>query len=144
MKVIGDILRIKNVRSSQHQDIEVHIDEIYYITQKRDGRFFQPFEYVDALDTPLVISGDLLARAPNTDFEEEDFNFYVFDKTDETYTINENKHLNLTLVYVEEVEQTILNTGTYSVTVPNEEFERIKKERSKNKKLNKGKNKKKN
>jgi len=143
MKVIGDILRIKNVRNSRLQDIEVHVDQIAYITHKKDGLFFQPFEYIDTLGTPLIITGDLLARAPNTDFDEEDFNFYVFDKAGEIYTMNENKHLTLTLVYVEEEGQTILNSGTYSVIVPNDEFEQIRKQGNKTKKQIKGKHKKK-
>jgi len=143
MKVIGNIRQIKNTRNSRLQDIEVYIDHISYITHKKDGRFYQPFEYVDTLDSPFIITGDCLALAPNLDFEEEDFNFFVFDKTGEVYTLNDNKRLTLTLVYADEAEQTILNTGTYTVTVPNEEFEQIKKERSKNKKLNQGKNNKK-
>jgi len=143
MKVIGNILQIKNTRNSQLQNIEVHVDQIAYTTQKKDGHFFQPFEFIDTLDTLLVITGDLLARAPNTDFDEEDFNFYVFDKAGDVYNMNENKRLTLTLVYVEEEEQTILNSGTYTVTVPNDEFERLKKEQSKNRKSNQGKNKKK-
>jgi len=144
MKVIGNISQIKNTRNSQLQDIEVYVDQISYITHKKDGRFYQSFEYVDTLDSPLIITGDCLSLAPNPDFEEEDFNFYVFDKTGDVYTMNENKRLILTLVYAEEAEQIILNTGTYTVTVPNEEFEQIRKERSKNKKLYQGKNKKKN
>ena len=143
MKVIGNILQIKKNRDNQLQEIEVHIDQISYITHKKDGHFFQAFEYVDDLDRPIIITGDCLSLAPNPDFEKEDFNFYVYDKAGEIYTMNENKHLTLTLVYVEEEGQTILNTGTYTVTVPNNEFEQIKKERSKNKKLNKGKHKKK-
>ena len=141
MKLIGDIQRIKNKRDSQHQDIEIHLDQIEYITHRKDGRFYQPFEFVDVLDTPLVITGDCLSRAPKTDFEEEDHVFYVYDKTGDTYTRNENKSLTLTLIYVEEADQTILNSGTYSITVPNAEFDQIKRDRSKDKKLNKGKKK---
>ena len=141
MNIIGDIQRIKNKRDSRHQDIEIHIDQIAYLTHKKDGRFFQLFEYVDNLNTPLVITGDCLSRAPNTDFEEEDYAFHVYDKTNDTYTLNEHKQLTLSLVYIKEDNLTILNAGTYSVTVINAEFEQIKRNRSKDKKLNKGKKK---
>jgi len=143
MKLIGDILRIKNQRDSRNQDIEIQVDQISYLTHKKDGRFFQPFEFEDVLDTPLIITGDCLSRAPNTDFEEEDYSFHVFDKTNDTYTLNPTKQLSLTLVYAEEAEQTILSTGTYSITVSNEEFAQIKRDRSKDKKLNKRNDKKK-
>ena len=142
MKLIGDILPIKNKRDDQHRDIEIHIDQIEYITYKKDGRFFQPFDFIDDLDTPVVITGDCLARAPKNDFEEEDYVFKVYDKIGDDYSLNENKSLVLTLVYVEEAEQTILNSGTYSITMPNDEFNKIKRERSQEKKLNKGKAKK--
>jgi hypothetical protein len=143
MELKGNILRIKNKRDNQHRDIEIHVDKIEYITHKKDGRFYQAFDYVDILDTPLIITGDCLSRAPKTDFEAEDYVFHVFDKIGDTYILNENKRLVLTLVYVEEAEQTILNTGTYSVTVSNEEFDQIKRDRSKEKKSNKRKVKKK-
>ena len=138
MKLIGDILRIKNKRDDQHRDIEIHIDQIEYITHKKDGRFFQPFDFIDDLDAPVVITGDYLARAPKNDFEEEDYVFKVYDKIGEDYILSENKNLVLTLIYVEEAEQTILNSGTYSITVSNDEFNQIKRERSQEKKLNKG------
>lgn len=141
MELTGNILRIKNKRDSRQQDIAIHIDRIEYITHKKDGRFYQPFAYEDILNSPLIITGDCLARAPNTDFEEEAYAFRVYDKNGDTYTLNENKHLILNLVYVEEAEQNILNSGTYSVTVTNAEFDQIKRDRSKDKKLNKGKKK---
>jgi hypothetical protein len=136
MKLVGNILRIKNKRDSQHQDIEIHIDKITYLTQKKDGRFYQSFEFIDELDTPLVLTGDCLARTPNTDFEEEDFTYQVFDKTHDTYTLNPHKELTLTLVYAEEAEQLILSAGTYAVTVLPAEFEQLKRDRSKSNKLN--------
>lgn len=141
MTLTGNIQRIKSKREDRNQDIVLAIDKIVYVTYKKDGRFYQAFEYIDWLDMPLVITGDCLSRAPNIDFQEEDFAFLVYDKAAESYIIIENKKLVLTLVYVEESEETILHSGTYSVVVPNAEFEQIKRERHKNKKLNKGKNK---
>lgn len=142
MKLTGDINRVKNKRDSRNQDIEIHVDKIMYITQRKDGRFFQAFDYEDELDTPVVITGDMLARTPNTDFAKDDYTFQVYDKTDDTYTLNPNKELTLTVIYPEEADQPILSALTYAVTVTNKEFDQIKRDRSQEKKSSKKKDKK--
>src|SRR5688500_4620593 len=102
MKLSGNILQVKNKRENKNQDIVLEIDEVEYITHKKDGRFFQPFDHVAELNPPLLITGDCLSRAPKADFDEDDFSFHVYDKEGETYTLNPNKKLTITLVTLEE------------------------------------------
>ena len=143
MKLNGNIRRIKNKRDSKNQDISLEIDEVEYITYKKDGRFFQPFDHTASLNPPVLITGDCLALAPKTDFDEDDFSYQVYEKDGETYTLNPDKKLTITLITPEETGETILHSGTYSVTIPNDMFEDIKRESYRNKKPKKGGSKKK-
>ena len=139
MRLIGNIQNIKHSRDNRNKDIEVHISTVEYITQKKDGRFFQPFDYVDELETPLIITGDCLARTDNKHLEEGEYEFKVYDKAGEDYELNPNKYLSLSTAYDFDADVTILTSLYYTVTVSNEEFEQIRKERNKAKKQKKGK-----
>ncbi|MDX5421048.1 MAG: hypothetical protein LPK07_01495 [Hymenobacteraceae bacterium] len=139
MRLIGNIQNIKHSRDNRNKDIEVHISTVEYITQKKDGRFFQPFDYVDELETPLIITGDCLARTDNKHLEEGEYEFKVYDKAGDDYELNPNKYLSLSTAYDFDADVTILTSLYYTVTVSNEEFEQIRKERNKAKKQKKGK-----
>jgi hypothetical protein len=110
---------------------------VEYITSRKDGHFFQEFDYVDELDTPLLITGDCLARADKKYEEPGEYTFQVFDKVGEDYVLNDRKQLVITMEYIEEEDLTILTSVSYSVTVSNEEFNQIKKEKNKEKALKK-------
>lgn len=133
MKLIGDIKKITTKRDSKHQGIELHIDRIEYLTHKKDGRYFQAFDYEDELEIPLVITGDRLSLKNLKPLEEGEYEYNVFDKVGEDYKLNENIQLELTLAYDFEEDLTILTTGYYGVTIPPKEFEQLKKEREKEK-----------
>lgn len=139
MRLTGNIRQIKNTRDSRNSDVAVHINTIEYITPKKDGKYYQDFDFVDELDTPLVITGDCLALIHSKQIEEGEYEFHVFDKTDEDYERNENKHLSLTVTYDYDANVTILTSASYVVTVTNEEFKQIKTDRSKARKQKKGK-----
>lgn len=134
MKLIGNILDIKNTRDSRNSEIELHISRVEYVTHKKDGRFYQPFEFEDELDTPLVITGDCLARINNKLLKEGEYEFEVYDKVDEEYTLNPDKQLSLSIEYDFDADVTILSSLYYTVIVSNEEFKEIKAERNKQKK----------
>ena len=138
MRLKGDLQRIKTKRDDGNHDIELHIDKIEYVTYKKDGRFYQPFDFVDEPDTPLTITGDQLARLTGKHLEEGEHEFLVYDKTDEGFEMNENKKLLLTTAYDFDADITILTSVEYVVTVSNEEFQQIKKDRSEEKKAKKG------
>jgi hypothetical protein len=143
MKLTGDLLRVKTKRENKNADIRLEIDEVEYITHKKDGRFFQPFDHVAQLNPPLFITGDCLSRAPAADFDDEDYRFFVYEKEGETYVQNPDKRLVVTIVQVEETGETLLHSGTYTVTISNDAFEDIKRESYRSKKPKKGGSKKK-
>ncbi|WP_187263528.1 hypothetical protein [Pontibacter beigongshangensis] len=141
MRLKGNILDIKNKRDSKNQEIELYINKISYVTYKKDGKYFQPFDFEDEPDTPLVISGDCLARIQNNLLEEGEYEFQVYDKRGDDYVLNETKLLTITMMYDEVEQQSILSELTYEVTLPNEEFKQLKAERHKAKSAKKGKRK---
>ncbi|PRY10190.1 hypothetical protein CLV24_115107 [Pontibacter ummariensis] len=131
MRLTGNLRDIKTQRDDQLQDIVLHIDKVEYLTQKKDGKYFQPFEFVDELDTPLVITGDRLSRTDTKHLEEGEHEFNVYDKVDGAYELNPNKHLSVTTEYDFDLDLTILTSVSYVVTVSNEEFTEIKQEKHK-------------
>ncbi|ALI97765.1 hypothetical protein [Rufibacter tibetensis] len=133
MKVIGNVLDITTTRDSRHKDVEVYLDSIEYLTSKKDGRYYQDFEYLEELETPLVITGDCLARVSGKKPDDGEYEFKVFDKEGEEYVHNPNKQLFLTLEYDFDENLTILSSAYYSVSMPNEEFTKFKTEREKEK-----------
>ncbi|MFT2008605.1 hypothetical protein ACMA1I_08015 [Pontibacter sp. 13R65] len=139
MRLKGNILDIKTKRDSKNAGIELFVNKIDYVTHKKDGRYFQPFDFEDELETPIVITGDCLARIPNNLLEEGEYEFKVFDKEGDEYVLNENKLLTITLMYDEEEQQTIVSAVTYEVTISNEEFKQLKADRHKEKSGKKGK-----
>lgn len=139
MRLTGNIQDIKTSRDSKNKDIALHINKIEYITHKKDGRFFQPFDYEDELETPLVITGDCLSRIDNKHLEEGEYEFKVYDKVGDDYELNESKQLSIETAYDYDEDVTILRSIYYTVTVSNEEFKQIKTERGKAKAAKKGK-----
>lgn len=138
MRVVGNFRQIKQQRENSNQHIELHLDKVEYITHRKDGKYYQPFDFVDELETPMVITGDCLALANSRHVEEGEYAYRVFDKNGEEYELNEDKHLTLTVAYDFDADTTILTSASYTVTVPNEEFKQIKNDRSQAKKLKKG------
>lgn len=138
MRLTGNIRQIKNSRDSRNSDVAVYITTVEYITHKKDGKYFQPFDFVEELDTPLVITGDCLALSNQKHVEEGEYGFDVYDKTGDEYELNENKHLSLTVDYDYDANVTILTSASYTVTVSNEEFKQIKDDRNRARKLKKG------
>ena len=51
MKLTGDIKKITTKREYKHQDIELEIDKVEYMTNKKDGHYFQAFDYEVELET---------------------------------------------------------------------------------------------
>src|SRR5690606_34547736 len=121
MRLKGDIQQIKNKRDDKNSAIELYLDRIEYVTHKKDGRYYQPFELIEELETPLVITGDCLARVTNKHLEEGEYEFQVYDKTEEGYELNPDKELALTITYDFDTDLTILTEVYYTVTVTNEE-----------------------
>ncbi|TPE42976.1 hypothetical protein [Pontibacter mangrovi] len=126
MKLIGNIRDIKHARENKNQDIELHISRVEYITHKKDGRFFQPFDLEVELEEPIIITGDRLARVQNKLLEEGEYEFEVYDKEDEAYVLNPDKQLSLSIEYDFDADITILSSLYYTVTVSNEEFKELK------------------
>src|SRR5688572_3473189 len=133
MKLTGDIKKITTKRDSKHQGIELEIDKIEYITHKKDGRYFQTFDYEVELETPLIITGDQLALKHQKPLEEGEYEYNVFDKVEDEYVLNDNIQLELTLAYDFEEGLTFLSSGYYAVTLPPKEFEKLKTEKEKEK-----------
>ena len=133
MKLTGDIRRIKTNRDDRNRDIEIQIEKVEYLTHKKDGRYFQAFDFEDTLEAPLVITGDCLALKPGKPAAEGEYEFNVYDQTEEGYVLNPDKELTLTIFYDFEEDLIILNGLYYSVTLPPKEFEQLKKEREKEK-----------
>ena len=138
MRLTGNLSGIKIKRDSRNQDIALQVDQIEYITYKKDGKYFQPFEFIDELETPLVLTGDCLAKSAGKAAEEDEIIFDVYDKTGDDYQLNPDKQLSVTMTYDEEADLHILRSLTYTVTVPNEEFNTIRRERANQKKQQKG------
>jgi hypothetical protein len=142
MTLTGNILEITSKRDNRHQAIKLQVDQVEYITSRKDGHFFQDFEYVHPLDTPLVITGDCLARSTNKYTGPGEYVFQVFDKVGDAYVLNEQKELVITMEHIEEENLTILTSVAYSVRVSNQEFNQIKKDKNKEKMLQKRKDRK--
>lgn len=142
MTLTGNIRDITTKRDSRHRDIALQVDKVEYVTSRKDGHFYQDFDYVDVLDVPLVLTGDCLARDPKQQEEPGEYTFLVFDKVGEDYVRNEQKRLEVTMEYVEEEGLTLLTSLTYTVMVSNEEFQQIKRDRNKEKMARKRKEKK--
>ncbi len=139
MKLVGNIQDISNRRNDKNRGIEFYIDKISYITNRKDGKYFQPYEFIDELDAPLVITGDCLAKINSPQAEEGEHYFQVYDQeADGTYTRNTDKELEITTVFDYESGSSILRSVEYTVTVSNEEFSQIKKDRSSRNKQRKG------
>ena len=138
MRVVGNIRLIKPQRDSQNEQIELHLDKVEYITLRKDGKYYQPFDFVEELDTPLVITGDCLALANSKHIAEGEYAFQVFDKAGDAYALNENKQLALTVAHDFDSDTTLVTAATYTVTVSNEEFKQLKSESSKARKQKKG------
>lgn len=126
MKLTGNLQDIKTKRDSNNQGIEIHVDRVEYITHKKDGKYYQPFELIEDLKTPLVLTGDCLARIPNKFLEEGEFEYEVYDKVGEEYELNPNKKLALTITYDFDSDLTILTEAYYTVTITNDEFKELK------------------
>ncbi|MFD3001909.1 hypothetical protein ACFS7Z_16165 [Pontibacter toksunensis] len=139
MRITGNIGQIKTTRDSRNSDIAIHINSVEYITHKKDGKYFQAFDFVDELDTPLVITGDCLALSDKKQFEKGSYEFDVYDKSGDAYERNENKHLSLIVDHDYEENVTILTSAEYTITVSNEAFNEIKSDRSKARKQKQGK-----
>lgn len=139
MKLKGNILNIKSKRDSNNADIELEIDKIEYITYKKDGKYHQPFDYIDELETPLILTGDCLVRDNTKHTEEGDFEFKVYDKAEDgTYTLNENKRLELSIEVDFDEGLSILSALTYTVVISNDEFQKLKSDRAKERRAKKG------
>ncbi|ARS34559.1 hypothetical protein [Pontibacter actiniarum] len=139
MKLVGNIQDIRGSRNTKNEGIALHIDRIEYVTHKKDGRFFQPFDLEVELETPLVITGDCLARTDNKHLEEGEYEFLVYDKVDDGYELNESKQLSIETAYDYDADVTILRSVYYTVTVSNEEFKQLKTEQGKARAAKKGK-----
>jgi hypothetical protein len=138
MRLSGNLQDIKRTRDDANSSIEIQVDQIEYITHKKDGRFFQPFDFLDELDSPIIITGDCLARTDNKHLEEGEHEFQVYDKIEDEYVLNPDKQLFLTTTYDFDADITILTSLDYSVTVSNEEFQQRKRDRANEKKAQKG------
>lgn len=138
MRLVGNISDIKNKRDTKNAGIEVYINKIEYITHKKDGKYFQPFDYEVELDTPIVITGDCLAQTTNSQPKEGEYEFEVYDQVDDSYVLNPGKQLSLTTSFVEEVGITVLTSAYYTVTVSNEEFKELKRKGHKERVARKG------
>ena len=138
MRLVGNIDQIKHNRESKNKEIELHLDRVEYITQKKDGRYYQEYDFVDELDTPLIITGDRLALVNTKPSEEGEYAFKVFDEKDGAYEVNENIQLAVTVVHDFDAQITVLSAASFTVTVSNEEFKAIKANRSKARKQKSG------
>ncbi|NEM97624.1 hypothetical protein [Pontibacter burrus] len=126
MKLIGNIQDIKPKRDNANSHIELHISRIEYITHKKDGKYFQPFELIVEPEKPVVITGDCLSRIQNKQLEEGEYEFEVYDKEGDDYVLNPDKELALTVAYDYDADLNILTELYYTVVVSNEEFKELK------------------
>ncbi|WP_192821307.1 hypothetical protein [Rufibacter sp. LB8] len=135
MKIVGNIQAITPNRSSKNKNVELHIDRVEYLTQKKDGRYYQDFDYIDDLDSPLVITGDFLALATDKKLPEGELAFKVYDLVEGEYVHNPQKYLAITLFYDFDENQTILSEVDYVITLDRETFEQLMAAREKEKGL---------
>ena len=133
MKLTGDIRKIGLKRDNKYQDISLEIDKVEYLTHKKDGRYFQAFDYEVELENPIVITGDRLAKKNLKPTEEGELEFQVYDLTDGEYVLNENVELEIITAYDFDEDLLILSSVYYAVTIPPKEFEAMKNELEKNK-----------
>lgn len=138
MKLTGNILNVKNKRDDRNAGIALEIDKIEYVTYKKDGKYFQPFNLEVELDEPIVITGDQLARKTDKHLQEGEYDFDVYDKEGDDYVLNEDKFLSVLLIYDEEEQEHFLSSLEYTVTLPNEEFKVLKEEQHKLRHAKKG------
>lgn len=139
MKLVGNILSITKQREDNNKKVEIHLDRVEYVTYKKDGHYSQPFDFVDDLSTPLIITGDHLSRTNPIRSNEGDHEFKVYDKAEDgSYVLNETKSLKLTTEYDYDLDITILSAAEFTITVSNEEFKQIQKERGANQRQKKG------
>ncbi len=141
MKLTGNLLNVKSKRDDRNASITVTVDKIEYITYKKDGKYYQPFNLEVALDEPLTITGDRLARRPDKHLQEGEYDFDVYDLEDGEYVLNENKFLSVLLMYDEEEQEHFMSSVEYQETVSGEEFKRLKEEQHKLRHGKKGKKK---
>jgi hypothetical protein len=144
MKLTGNILNVKNKRDDRNAGIAIEVDKIEYITYKKDGKYYQPFNLTVDLETPLVITGDCLARKVDKHLPEGEYDFLVYDKEGDDYVLNESKFLSILMIYDEEEQEHFLSSVEYNVTLPNDEFKVLKEEAHKNRTAKKGGNRRKN
>lgn len=138
MKLTGNILNVKNKRDDRQAGIALEVDKIEYITYKKDGKYFQPFNLEVELEEPIIITGDRLARREDKHLPEGEYDFDVYDKEGEEYVLNENKFLSVLLVYDEDEQEHFLSSVEYHETVSNEEFKVLKEEQHKLRHAKKG------
>lgn len=139
MKLKGNISDVKQKRDSKNAGIEVQINKIEYITHKKDGKYYQPFDYEVELETPLVITGNCLAQTSNSQPKDGEYEFDVYDIVDGAYVHNPNKQLSLTVAYDYDADLNILTSVYYTVTISNEEFKELKRQGHKSRVSKKGK-----
>lgn len=143
MKLTGNILNVKNKRDDRNAGIALELDKIEYITYKKDGKYFQPFDLMVELEDPITITGDCLARKDDKHLQEGEYDFDVYDKEGNDFVLNESKFLSVLLMYDEEAQEHFLSSVEYQVTVSNEEFKVLKEEQHKSRVAQKGKSRKK-
>lgn len=143
MKLTGNILNIKNKRDDRNAGILIEVDKIEYVTYKKDGKYYQPFNLEVELEEPIVITGDQLALKPVKHLQEGEYDFDVYDREGDDYVLNENKFLSVLMMYDEEEQEHFLSSVEYTVTLPNEEFKALKEEQHKLRQSRKGPGKKK-
>ncbi|MDO6388750.1 hypothetical protein Q4E40_01340 [Pontibacter sp. BT731] len=143
MKLTGNILNIKNKRDDRNADVSIEVDKIEYVTYKKDGKYYQPFNVEVELEESLVITGDQLARKSEKHLQEGEYDFDVYDKAEAEYVLNEDKFLSVLLAYDEFEQEHVLSSVEYTVTLSNEEFKVLKEEQHKLRQSRKGTGKKK-
>jgi hypothetical protein len=131
MKLTGNILNVKNKRDDRNAGIALEIDKIEYITHKKDGKYYQPFDLMVELEEPITITGDCLARKDDKHLPEGEYDFLVYDKEGDDYVLNEDKFLSILMMYDEEDQEHFLSSVEYTVTVSNEDFKALKEEQHK-------------
>lgn len=141
MKVVGNLKNITKNRDSNNRDVEVHVNQVEYLTSKKDGKYFQDFDYVDVLESPLVITGDCLALRTDKKLDEGEVQYHMYDLEGDEYVRNENKLLWLTMAYDFEDDVSILTEVTYSVMLTDDAFRELKKTKEREKMAQKGKGK---
>ncbi|MFC5272260.1 hypothetical protein [Adhaeribacter terreus] len=128
MKLTGDIRKIGTKRDDKFQDISLQINRIEYITNKKDGNYFQAFDLEVELEKPLIITGDRLAKKNIKPSEEGEILFDVYDKVGDAYVLNKNLELEIIVAHDMEEDLLILSSVYYAEMLPPKEFEAFKKE----------------